>query len=411
MRERHLLIRNRDFRILWISQVLSQAGNRMFQIAVAWWILKQGFSNSGFWLALFMVLGALPSIALAKWIGRIVDTKSARGVLLLNDLLGGFTALALCCVIAFDIQSMPFILLTGVLFAIYSAFIDPTIGKSVSTLVDDPDIEPAVALNSSTTLMASFCGAIAGGMLIDHVGIMGVTLLNGISYFLAAICDVMINFQRKSSAPQSSSDLNVGDEEIFRGIPLVKKLLYGFAAVNFFGTPVLIVLPVYAKSALNGTGQTLSFIESTLWLGLISGTFLAAKVGLKERPIYFAALCLTSFSIFLAIPSMKLEYLGYGLSLAGVGISLGLLNVRLISLFQKIVPDVKKGRFFALLQAMTSFTVPIGLFVFGWLTDFLSIYLVSLVQGIGLFMIAIFFYLISSKESLVLDYIPAERKL
>jgi DHA3 family macrolide efflux protein-like MFS transporter len=108
---------------------------------------------------------------------------------------------------------------------------------------------------------------------------------------------------------------------------------------------------------------------------------------------------------------MKLESLGYGLSLAGVGISLGLLNVRLISLFQKIVPDVKKGRFFALLQAMTSFTVPIGLFVFGWLTDFLSIYLVSLVQGIGLFMIAIFFFLISSKESLVLDYIPAERKL
>jgi MFS family permease len=409
MKESPLLLRNRDFRILWMSQVLSQAGNRMFQIAVAWWILKQGFSNSGFYLALFMVLGALPSIALAKWIGRVIDSKSARSILLINDSLGGITALALAIAIALGYSSMIAILICGVLFAIYSAFIDPTIGKSVTDLVDDADIEPAVALNSSTSLMASFCGAIVGGMLIDHVGIMGVTLLNGLSYILAAVCDVLINFKRKSSILQATPAPGVDGDDIFTGIPVVKKLLYGFAAVNFFGTPVLIVLPIYAKTALNGTGQTLSFLESAIWLGLLSGTFLAERVGYKERTIFFTALCLTSFSICLAIPSIELDSYKYAISLFGVGASLGLLNVRLISLFQKIIPDGKKGRFFALLQAMTSFTVPIGFFVFGWLTDFWSIYLVSFVQGFGIFLIAILFYSLSSKESQILKYIPAER--
>jgi MFS family permease len=404
----NILLKNRDIRLLWISQVLSQAGNRMFQISVAWWILKQTTESSGLALATFMILGALPSIVFVRWIGKIVDSQSARKILLTSDLLGVATALALVACLLSGITSHVVIFISGLLFAIFSAFIDPTLGKCVGDLVDKEDLESAVALNSSTSLMASFCGAIFGALLIDVVGIVGIVLINGASYLISAICDLLINFRSAKAGLEVGPGLEMEKIDIFAEIPLVKGLLYGFAAVNFFGTPVLVILPIYTKVVLAGSARTLSFLEGAIWMGLLCGTFSAKFFGLKSRPIFFTGLCLSAFAFFLSLPGIRLSQFMYGISLFGVGISLGLLNVRLITLFQQIVPADVKGRFFSLLQAMTSFTVPIGFFIFGWMTDVVSIYLVSGVQGAGLLMTAVFYLGMSGRESEVIGYMVKE---
>jgi hypothetical protein len=46
------IFRNRNFLLLWLSQVISQAGSKMFQIGIFWWILSKNENNSGMVVAI-----------------------------------------------------------------------------------------------------------------------------------------------------------------------------------------------------------------------------------------------------------------------------------------------------------------------------------------------------------------------
>ncbi|MEK7745451.1 MAG: hypothetical protein AAB576_02185, partial [Elusimicrobiota bacterium] len=42
-----LLLRDRDMLLVWSGQSLSQAGTRLYQIALAWWIVSRGGGGQG----------------------------------------------------------------------------------------------------------------------------------------------------------------------------------------------------------------------------------------------------------------------------------------------------------------------------------------------------------------------------
>ena len=155
---RPLILRNRNFFLLWTSQVLSQAGNRMFQIAIIWWILSHFEKNSGTYLAIFMVLGSIPAIILAKKIGKTIDTYSSRRVLLTADTVGIIVSCVLLGIFTNQVLIVA-IFCSGLLFAICQGFIEPTLNKAVPELVSDDDVPSAVAFLSSTQTLANFAGA------------------------------------------------------------------------------------------------------------------------------------------------------------------------------------------------------------------------------------------------------------
>src|ERR1035437_4053489 len=125
-----LLLRNPAIRFLWIGQVLSQAGTRMFQIAITWWLLSRGNGSVGLRLALFLVLCALPGILLAKKIGHWLHLHPTRSLLLASDGLAFFVTLGL---LIFWDRSGVFsaVLATGLLLSFFQSIIDPGLNKAV----------------------------------------------------------------------------------------------------------------------------------------------------------------------------------------------------------------------------------------------------------------------------------------
>ena len=92
---RPLVLRNRDFALLWLGQVLSQAGSRMYQIAILWWLLgRAGPEGGGLAVGTFLVLSALPSILLVGPIGRLVDRFPSRRILVVADVGAGLVLVA-----------------------------------------------------------------------------------------------------------------------------------------------------------------------------------------------------------------------------------------------------------------------------------------------------------------------------
>lgn len=388
------LARSPQFLKLWAGQILSQSCGRMYQIAMVWWVLSK--FSSGKYVGLFMVVAAIPSLLFLKKIGTRVDASPSRKVLVTADALAALTLVVAAGLLSWG--HMGVVLALGFTSATLQAFIDPTLNKAVAEVVAPEDVEQAAGLLSSTQSIASFSGAIFGAILIDHLGVQGTILLGSSGYFVSSLLSAWTQFHavpKAAVASETASGLS-----LLNPYPSLKKILLGFAAVNFFATPTLVVLPIYVKTVLGATASTLGLLESGLWLGLITGAFAAKYIAFSENRLKLASGCLFVFGAMLAVPGIVVNVPVYLVALFFAGFALGTLNAKFMAYFQEIVAPEIKGRFFALMQATIGSTFPIAYFLFGALTDYIAVETVCLIQGSGVILLSFYFFQLAKNPQL-----------
>ena len=410
--------RNFRFMCLWLGQILSQSGTRMFQIAIVWSLISLETEHAGVRAAIFMVLGAIPSIIFLKWTGRFIDQQGAKIALLGSDSCAACISLALWLLLGIYGFNISFIYGAGFLLATCHTFLDPSLQKALPQLVhSEKDTEKAVAWIATTQSLASFGGAVVGAFAINQFNLETVTLLNAISYiisvlFLLAARIPEVIYLEKTNGSNSGSQVNDDalnvDESVWnvmaKRVPLLLKIIIGFGVINFFATPTLIVLPLYIKKNFNGSASLLAVYEALLWLGMIIGTFSLAwvkrlcSVMKIQGTLKFGGCCLLLFGLCLWVPGLFVDLHIYGLLLGLAGFTLGLNNVKFVTLFQEVVVYSRKGRFFALLGALISFSFPFAYLVFGFLADVMAITTLCFIQGLGVMTLALWYFAISHRE-------------
>lgn len=397
MKESKLIFRNRNFFLVWTGQVLSQGGTRMYQIAILWWILSILKGTGGMEVGAFMVLSAIPAILFMKYIGKTIDGMKSKIVLASSDGIAFITVALVAAGLLSNQMDLHLMYAAGFTIALCQAFIDPTLNKAVPELVDARDIETAVAFQSSTQSLANFGGAVAGAVLIEYLGIPGIAILNAGTYLVSMICNLLASF----NYTDRPGDENVQDTgwKVLKGQGHILRILAGFSLINFFATPILVVLPLYTKHVLSAGPSTLGSLEAAIWIGLICGTFSAGRITFTSNTIRLGGACLFVLGFSLFIPGLIIHHLFFMAMLFIAGCALGVNNVKFISLFHEIVPPHKKGRFFAIMQALVTFTFPVAYFVFGVLADSMSPRYVCLIQGSGVMLLSVYFFSLSGSFS------------
>jgi predicted MFS family arabinose efflux permease len=389
------VFKNKNFTLLWFSQLISQIGNRMFQIAVLWWIIGQAHDNSGKYAAALLVLGVLPPIFFLNFIGRTIDRNPPLRVLLPADLAGALASLILVVLYATGMDMLIAFFASVFIFGTVQSFIEPTLMKMVPYVVPESQTTSAVAYLSSTQTLAFFSGAVIGAMLVERIGIAGVAALSGGTYLVSYFCDRAIKVTTEAAVTEPAGEQPKESAlSVVKDLPLIRNILIGFGIVNMFGTPIMVILPLYTKNILQQSATALGLFEGCIWIGLFAGSIIASRIAV-ERTLLFVAANVFAFGAMIALPGVLVQSWFYGLCLFGMGASLGLLNVKIIAYFQAQIPNDKKGRFFSLLRAVTMAAMPIGFSVFGILADQMSVTTLSLAQGIGVMATSVMFVLLA----------------
>ena len=81
----------------------------------------------------------------------------------------------------------------------------------------------------------------------------------------------------------------------------------------------------------------------------------------------------------------------YGLLLFTGPFALGVFNNRILALFQEVIPDEKKGRFFTLLQGMIGVCLPAAYFVFGLVLETIGVKEVAILQGVAVVLFSLYY--------------------
>ena len=176
-------LRSRPFAMIWIGQTISNLGDGMFYLALAWQVLLMTHSATA--MGIVLIAGMIPRLIFVLIGGVTADRLPRRLIILWSD--GGRGVVVLLISILGFTGHLQFwhLLVEALIFGIVDGFFNPAILAITPDLVEKDDLASANALISLSGTLAQLMGPALGAGLIALTGPMGAFTANALSFFLS----------------------------------------------------------------------------------------------------------------------------------------------------------------------------------------------------------------------------------
>lgn len=179
-----LLRNNRNFRLLWLAQVVSELGDWLYSVAI--YSLLLDLTGTAKSVALAVVLQVLPQFFIGPMAGVLNDRISRKKVMIAADLVRA--AIVLCMVGVQRVEMVPLLYLLLFLETVMWAFFEPGRTALIPALTgSEADTAAANSLSSTTWSFNLAMGAAAGGVVAVVLGRNAVFGMNAASFLLSAL--------------------------------------------------------------------------------------------------------------------------------------------------------------------------------------------------------------------------------
>jgi MFS family permease len=178
-----ILQRNRNFRLLYIGQAISQLGDWFNAVAV--YALLLDLTGSATAVAWMMIVQFLPIALVGPIAGVVVDRVDRRRLMIAADVARGTLILGLLFVRRGDQVWIAYVVMALTVAA--SGFFEPARTATIPNITSGEDLLPANALSSATWSAMLAIGASVGGAVTALLGRDIAFVVNAASFFCSAI--------------------------------------------------------------------------------------------------------------------------------------------------------------------------------------------------------------------------------
>ena len=291
-----LLRGNRNLRLLWTAQVVSEIGDWFYSVAIYTFLLA--VTGSAQMVACAFLMQVLPQCFMAPTAGVINDRISRRKVMMFADWARAAIVLAMMLVRTRAMLPLLFVLL--LLETILWALFEPAQRSVIPNITEGDEIPIANALASATWSVNFAVGAGLGGLALVTFGRETVFVLNSLSFIASALLIRRMKFAEphiENVPPLRPRDL-VDFSPIAEGVRYVRrdpKLLatifvkggIGFIGSHWVILPVLgeRVFPVrlHGMNAAQAGALGMSTLVASRGLGAVAGSFLGGNFAGTNR--------------------------------------------------------------------------------------------------------------------------------
>ena len=274
---------NRNYRLFFIGQSVSQIGTWMQRTGVSWMIYTM--THSPFLLGITVFASQFPSFIFSLPGGVASDRYNRYKVLLITQIASMIQALLLAILILTNHSSVTGILLLSVLLGIINAFDVPARQPLIHEMVTNKaDLPNALALNSSMVNLARLIGPALSGIVLVKWGAGICFLLNGLSFIAVIISLLLMKLPPYTAPPVKNkirSELTEGLRYL-KNTPSISITLLLLGLLGLLVLPYNTVLPVFAKVIFKGDAATFGYINSFIGIGAVAGSFFLATLILKQ---------------------------------------------------------------------------------------------------------------------------------
>jgi len=373
-------LKERNFRLVWLSTILAGSGQQMEVIVLAWFVLQ--LTNSPFLVGLITAAHKAATI-LGALSGALADRLPRRFVLMGVQ---GITA-ALCAImvglIITDILQTWHIFAIAFLSGLARIFDQPARQALVADTVNTESIFSGVALNIAAMNLTMIAGPLLGGTLFALFGPGGsYSFMTGL-YIIGAFLFFFIR-TIPTTAPETESIWKI----MSQGLAYVKHQQIIIAALlmaaiaNLTGFPFLFtLLPVYARDILGTESTGLGILMAATGVGALFGSLALASI----RSSRYAGLLLIFtmigwHCITIVISQTQEFYMAFSfLILAGILQSMSM--VLIATLLLEIAAPEYRGRVMGL-RALAVYTLPIGSAISGAMISNFGLETTAMINGV-----------------------------
>lgn len=177
-----LVSENRDYRRLWLSQVVSNFGDWFGLLAV--YALVTKYSDSEFLLGLIIIIKMMSLAVFSPFAGYITDRFNRRRVMIFCDLARGVAIAGLLLVRSYEMLWLAYVL-TAIQMML-SAVFEPAKTSSIPNVTTKEELVDANVLSSASWSIIFTLGMGFGGLATAWLGTDLVFILDTVSYGISA---------------------------------------------------------------------------------------------------------------------------------------------------------------------------------------------------------------------------------
>ncbi|TET27562.1 MFS transporter [Candidatus Aerophobetes bacterium] len=370
------VLKNRNFFVLWIGEIISHFGDRLAQMALVGLYLKEtvtmSLSHSVPMMRNLFFFSTLPVVIFAPLAGVYVDRWRRKSTLMSCNFLRAGLVLIIPLLIIYGKGMAHIYAVIFLVFAVTS-FFTPARSAIIPNLVEKGELLAANSLSNITRMAATIGGVSIGGLVVAFVGVRTSFYLNSLGFALAGLAISTIKMQEDPPSNSRSGLKEVG-RELIQGL----KFIGGERRIKFVAASLFILMGV------SGLGYVIVtvFVTKALGLGTIGLSILAASVGaavlcgsllyshfgghLRRDRVILASIIMAGIGTIILAQSRTIFLLSIGVGV--IGLVASPIMIASYTLTQEITPDRIRGRVFAALEVVISS----AFLIFVWLAGVLG---------------------------------------
>jgi MFS family permease len=294
--------RNRNYRLFFSGQSVSQIGTWMQRTGVSW--LVYSMTHSPFMLGLTVFASQFPSFIFSLPGGIASDRYNRYKVLLVTQIASMIQALLLAVLTLTNHYTVWEILSLSAVLGLINAFDVPARQPLIHEMVTHKaDLPNALALNSSMVNLARLIGPALSGLVLVKFGTGICFLLNALSFIAVIISLLMMKLPPHQMSPKKKkirSELEEGFTYL-KNTPAISVTLLMLGITSLLVLPYNTVLPVFAKLVFKGDAATFGYINSFIGVGAVGGSIFLATLKTNADLKFLLYLSTIIFGIFLIL--------------------------------------------------------------------------------------------------------------
>jgi MFS family permease len=279
-----IALQHRNFRLLWIGQLISFSGSMMQTAAILWHVsLLVPADRRAIALGIVGLVRIVPIVIFSIAGGAVADAWDRRGVMFWAQTAMGVTAGMLAVLTFRGLDDAWPIYALAAIGSAAGAFDNPARSALIPTLVPREHLSNAISLNAIMFQIASVAGPAVGGIVIATLGVGWVYALNALTFVCVIVALLMMRAVPSRDA-REPSDVSLRAVRDGLGFVFSSPIIRSTMLLDFFATffaSATALLPIFAQDVLHVGARGYGWLYAAPSVGAMLTSM--AMVRLVER--------------------------------------------------------------------------------------------------------------------------------
>lgn len=384
------VLKNQDFRRLWLGQAISQLGDHLYYLIFAF--IADALTRDSRIVSTVLIVQALPFLVFGPLAGAFADRFDRRRIMLFCDLAStAILASASLFVYARGEISLPLIYFLAVTLSLVNVFFGPAKSASIPTILGPQDLVRGNSLSSATENLIPIIGISLSSTMMTllqeiapRVSFSIALGFNALSFLVSAayIWRLPRLVPERSTSPENYwREIRAGLSYL-KNHTAVKTLVLVNLWRNFFIAPFYMIYLATNRLWFGGKFWTLGLMEVSFFVAMALTSIWIGKhpVAKISRPMVLASIVTGLLILVMGVSKNLAPYALWNM-LCGFAVPYCVLPAD--TFIQSVVPDEFRGRVNSTRQIANQGVQPISLSLAGQLLSAFGLAPMYWVMGFG----------------------------